>query len=224
MNETLQKDKNIPQERAQRVRTLREALRYSRQKFCDTYAKFGVTPSTLQSWEAVRWNGLTEKGAKKLVAIFREEGLRVTVEWLMYGIGEDPLGTAVKVGVAKDLAKVSQREIITQELRLFHQLNPEAVDAVISDDALAPCLLPGDHVAGQRYFDEEIDKAIGYPCIVQTMAGAILVRQLGKGQEKGCYSLLSTNPETTVTPAQQDNVKLFSAAPVLWIRKPALQF
>lgn len=211
-----EKDKKIGLERGQRVRGLREALRYSRQKFCDTYQ---INPSTLHSWEAVRWNGLSERGARQLVEAFRREEIDVSIEWLMYGIGENPLNSAIQARLAKSLAPVTREENIAQELKLFHQLNPDAVDAVVSDDGLAPCLIKGDRVAGQRYFDNKIEQAIGYNCIVQTLSGQVLVRQLKAGSDIELYSLMCTNPVTTVTEPYIEDVKLFSAAPILWIRK-----
>lgn len=218
--------------RAQRIRSLRDALRYSREEFCAKYAKHGLTASALQSWEAIRWNGLTENGAQKLVACFREEGLDVTVEWLMFGIGADPFEQAVKKGLASVLPKnyfnrveepatqyASEKETITQELKLFHQLNPGCVDAIITDDGLAPWLAPGDHVAGHRYFDNAMERGINHSCIIQTLDGKTLIRILKAGHDIGFYNLICTNPDTTVVETKVKDIKLFSVAPIIWIRK-----
>lgn len=218
----IKRSENVAQDRAQRVRGLRDALRYSRQKFCDKYAKYGVTPSTLQSWEMVRWNGLTERGAEILATVFREEGLNVTVEWLLFGVGESPLKMASQLKIAHSVAKVWGDETIAQELRFFHQLNQEAVDAVVVDDGFAPWLAPGDRVAGKRFFAEDMEKALGHPCIVQTIAGGVLIRLLKDGSDADGYTLTCANTDTTVAEPVLKNVKLFSAAPILWIRKPGL--
>lgn len=237
----------VAKARARRVRSLREALRYSRDKFCKKHAaKHGVTYAALQSWEAIRWNGLTEGGARKLAACFQDEGLTVTVEWLMFGIGSDPIEEAVKKGISKILPEkindikektlsptashqqknlephnnTLEKENIVQELTLFHQLNPGSVDAVVIDDGLSPYLQIGDHVAGKRYFDNEMEKGIGRLCIVQTLSGNVLIRLLKPGSDVDRYTLLCTNPETTAKEHTIEDVKLFSTAPILWVRKP----
>jgi transcriptional regulator with XRE-family HTH domain len=209
---------DIPNERAQRLRSLRKALRYSRQKFCDKYEKYGITPGALQTWEDVRWNGLTEKGAKKLISVFKEEGLTITLEWLMYGVGENPIENITFFDRQQKKNTFSEEEKIACELKLFHELNPGAIDMVIVDDGLAPFLLPGDHVAGKRYFDKDITKAVGQICIIQTLYGNVIVRQLENGQDVGHYILKCTNTAAHVEHTTTQ-VKLFSAAPLLWVRK-----
>lgn len=250
MGKTKQKSKKETSEhakaRAQRIRGLRDALRYSREEFGEKHAKHGVTAAAIQSWEAIRWRGLTEDGAHRLAACFQDEGLNVTVEWLMYGIGEDPLEQAIKKGMAKLLpksynhrleeptpqytalstqpatpepAKLTEEEIIAQELKLFHQLNPGCTDAIVTDDGLAPWLAAGDHVAGQRYFDNDMERGINHPCIIQLLNGNTLIRLLKPGHDIGYYDLLCTNSNTTVNEPKLENIKLFSVAPIILIRK-----
>lgn len=209
-------------DRAERIKRLRRNLRYSRQKFSDKYKKLGITASALQSWEDIRWNGLTEKGAHLLAQAFQEEGLQVTVQWLLFGIGEDPLGNIafpLDMPLLHTLIKPSEKNNIAKELRLFHQHITEGIDTVITDDGLAPWLAPGDYVAGKRYFDNDIEKAIGSPCIVQTLAGETLVRMLTSGSDLELYTLACSNPVSTNTQRIIEDIRLFSAAPILWIRK-----
>lgn len=208
-------------QRAIRLRRIRENLRLSRNELCQKYKHFGITTSTLQSWEDVRWKGLTEKGAQKLVKAFKEEGLDVTVEWLMFGIGENPLENDEFIAphFLNTNNKPSEDSIIAQELSLFHKLNPDSVDTIITDDAMAPWLKSGDHVAGKRYFENNMEIAIGSLCILQTASGTILVRMLHSGSDIGLYTLSCLNPNTAVKEPIIKDVKLFSAAPIIWIRK-----
>lgn len=207
-----------PEARGQRLRAIRDALRLSRRALED---KYGISAPTLQNWEEARNNGLTEKGAKRILKAFLAEGVTCSLEWLFYGIGEEPRFPDVAVKIFAQKNVLSEETIIAQELRLFHQLNPEAVDTVIADDGLAPALLPGDRVAGKRYFDKDMEKAIGQICIVQTMAGKVLVRLIKSGKDVELYNLECTNPQTVVVQPLLADIQLFSAAPVLWIRKPS---
>jgi hypothetical protein len=212
----------IAKERADRVKRLRGALRLSRPKFCKKYANYGITTSALQGWEDVRWYGLTENGANMLAQAFQDEGLNVTVEWLMYGIGESPISDSFPFPQPKGAAKLSEKGFVANELQIFHQHVPHAVDTIIMDDGLSPWLMPGDYVAGARYFDKDIAKAVGQISIVQTLSGNLLVRMVQSGKDADCYTLTCTNPHTTVKQSTLKNEKLFSAAPILWIRKLTL--
>ncbi len=235
------RNEELAQGRAKRARGVREFLRYSRRKLCE---KYDMKASTLQSWEKVRWNGLSEGGAINLARAYQAEGLNVTVEWLLFGIGEDPLKDAYTKRIAKvapalapefetiavavkapknaEREKIPEDETVAQELRYFHQLHPTSVDALIVDDGLAPWLVPGDRVAGKRLFEEDIEKAVDHICIVQTLTGKVLIRQVKRSHEADRYTLICTNPNTTVSERILDNIKLFSVAPVLWIRKAEL--
>jgi hypothetical protein len=203
-------------ERADRVRKLRKKLKLSRADF----KKYGISIATLQGWEDTRFGNLTHKGAKRLVEAYQHEDTEVTVEWLMYGGGLDPLLSRVAESGAVYKVQLTEQAIIAQELRLFYQNNSNAIDIIISDDAMLPFLSPGDHVAGKRFFDRDIEHAIGISNIIQTLSGVMSVRILERGSAPDLYNLTGTHPDTAV----EHDVKLFSAAPILWIRKPSLRF
>jgi hypothetical protein len=219
-----------PKARAKRIREIRDALRLSRPKFAEklnevlsarkVLAKSLIPQGTLQNWEEARFGGLSQKGAKLLVKGLYLLGTECTVEWLMYGTGNPPL-----IIFSNGLQQPKEEKIITQELKLFYQLNPNAIDVIIADDSMLPRFLPGDHVAGRRYFEEDIDIAIGEPCIIHTHENSsILVRILQPGNIEGLYTLSCTNPSNYVERSILENVKLFSAAPILWIRRKGVVF
>lgn len=204
-----------PEARGIRVRHIRQTiLRYTRRKFSERYA---IPAPTLQNWETGKYGGLTEKGALKLVEAFQTDGVPCSVEWLLYGIGVQPAGAANLL--AHSALSVSQA--VTQELGLFRKLHPNAVDAIVADDSMAPCLHSGDLVAGERYFGEELSKAVGEHCIIQLAAGEVLIRNLQLGKQPGQYTLNGTNPKTKIKNQILPEDSLFSAAPIVWIRRMA---
>src|ERR1700733_1323489 len=78
-----------PQARAERLQYLRKALRLTRialTELCDD----AFSAHTLAGWERVTHGGLSLKGAQQLVIGFKKEGIAVSVEWLLFGIGEAP--------------------------------------------------------------------------------------------------------------------------------------
>ena len=219
MKKVDKKMENEIKERGHRIRLIRNAIRYSTRKF---EANHGVNASTIKNWESGRGGGLTADGALKLIDAFRKEGIDCTLEWLLYGKGVDPISSRQnKVNLESSIytaEAATPESAIVQELRLFHQLNPGAIDTIVSDDAMLPLLTPGDYVAGIRCFDDEISELVGLYCIVQLQAGPVVVRQLMPGVSADQYRLLANNPNNNDY-ADQD-IKLFSAAKILWIRKP----
>jgi transcriptional regulator with XRE-family HTH domain len=206
--------------RGERAKRLRAQLRLSRP---DCVRKFNIPIGSLQSWEEARYGGLTMKGAKRLIEAYAQEGLICSLEWLFDGTGPTPRFSHKEIFLNPDenksplAATISLNGNIQQELILFHKHNSNAIDTLIPDNALAPYLQKGDLVAGVRYFAEDIDKGIGTLCIVQTAAGEILVGYLYPDETHTTYSLFNCSKEDEKP--VKENLKLFSAAPVLWIRR-----
>lgn len=222
-------DKSLEQlgeERAKRVYYLRKSvLKLSRAKFAE---KHKIPSGSLQNWEDVRYGGLTEHGARKLIKAFKAEGIDCDINWLLYGRGDEPviqtLGGNLTLPDSSNYSlteKNTPDEIaLAEELKTFYRFHQNAVDTIIADDGLAPFFQAGYHVAGEKLFHQDIARAIGMACIIQTQDGKLLVRQLEKAEQAGCYNLSCTNPKSRLT--NLENIKLFSAAPIIWIRKPRI--
>lgn len=211
------------EERGKRVRYVREQLiRLSRKKFCDRHTDSEISHSSIQNWEDGRFGGLTEKGAKKLIEAFNQDGIiDCTVEWLMFGIGQTPQDPR---DLNRYLHKSPQfteqeKQVIEQELTLYHQLNPNSLDVIVTDSGLSPAFLPGDHVAGILLTGEEIKSAIGKLCIIQTQLGQIITRRLEYGTKPNFYNLVCTNAYANVMLSSND-VAVRSVAPIVWMRRP----
>lgn len=215
---TNSQERTSPQQRGQRIRALREALRLSRNAIGQ---KHQIAKGTIQNWEDARYGGLSEKGARKLVEAFCAEGINCSLEWLFYGIGEDPLIPNIATGQLVNATLLSERECIVQELQHFHKHNSDAVDFIIPDDAMAPVFLKGDLVAGKRYFNQDIEKMLGQNCIIQTTTGKLQVRTINKASTENKYQLTTFNqasPQHEILSLEQ----IFSLAPVLWLRRENL--
>lgn len=203
-------------ERAKRIRHIREnILKLSREKFCQKHSD--ISPYTLQNWEDLRYGGLTDKSVSLLVAAFQAEGIDCDSNWILYGQGDDPVLRSWLGSPAQ-----SDTDLLAEELKVFHQLHKHAVDAIIGDDGLAPCFMPGYRVAGKKLFNQHINKALGLPCIVQTQDGQILTRLVKASTMPEHYILACTNPKTTASDQVLDNIKLLYAAPIIWCRRPSV--
>ena len=74
------------QERANRLRFLRKMAHLSMKEFAQ-HCNLGLT--TINYWEQ-GYSSVTERGAKKVCAAMREEGIECSAIWLMTGYGEQP--------------------------------------------------------------------------------------------------------------------------------------
>ncbi len=203
--------------RGRRLRAVRDALKLSRQKFQHLY---GIPMGTLQTWEEGRFNGLREKSAERVVRVLKKDEVVLSVEWLMFGTGDWPKLPGNKKIDIKSLqpqSTFSETLLIQRELAYFHELNSNCVDFMVADESMAPFLSTGDLVAGPRLMGDDIQNATGKICIVQIPQQDQKVRLLQPSHEPGKFALNTLNFESDNTDAMP--VEIFSAAPVIWIRR-----
>ena len=217
--------KSSPEARGKRLRVLRMMTSLSRK---EVYQEFDLNSTTQQSWEDAKAGGLTEKGAKRAVKVFRKAGVRCSVNWLLYGIGEPP--QLISYGITGDnQAKVAEEEesasavdenkAIIKELLTFRECNHDAVDIVLNDDGMAPHYHVGDYVGGRRCYGEDIQRLIGQDCIVETANNDVLLRRIRAGNKPDTYTLICTHPDSTVKDIVLYDQTLLCAAPVIWHRR-----
>lgn len=219
--DTAEKQLNLAQQRGERLKRLRGLLRLSRKSLSELY---DIPAGTIQNWEDARHGGLTEKGAQRFIEVLKAEKVDCKLEWLLFGIGNPPdqltasrdKRVSQKVEINREAKELDN---IAKELTLFYEHNTNAVDFFIPDNAMDPQFLLGDHVAGKRYFNEDIVKLIGHACITQTQTGLIIVRTLLLGSKPGQYDLIAVNKQAKQEDLDLYDVRIFSAAPILWIRR-----
>jgi transcriptional regulator with XRE-family HTH domain len=188
--------------------------------------KFNISSNTLQGWEQGK-NPLSEKGARRVVEALKQQGLLCTVEWLMKGSGMPPRPyEMVHAGIQEPLLhdqtvaelNLKEEESIYQESQLFKQQNPNSIIINIVDDAMEPYFRIGDYIGGIQVPNEDIANFIGNVCILELENNVILARLLQAGTEPGRFTAAATNPLTAAAPLNLYNVKVISAAPVVWQR------
>jgi transcriptional regulator with XRE-family HTH domain len=185
--------------------------------------KYGISASTIQSWEAAKAGGLTERGVTRVIPILRQEGIFCTNDWLLYGVGNAPQPTNVHAQRPQEamhsLPDLPEDKVIVQELLAFRDLNANVVDLIVTDDGMSPHYHPTDYIGGKRRNGEDIAELIGSDCIVETSNNEIFLRRLRPGSRTGVYTLTCTNPDTTVLIPTLYDQQLMSAAPVIWHRR-----
>ena len=221
--------KSSAQSRGKRLKSLRMLADLSRKALEKQYQ---ISASTIQSWEDGKAGGLTEKGALRVTAALRNEGVQCSTEWLLYGAGMGPqltdkdylrLGESLSEYEIKTPTRSEDDAAIMQELLIFRIHNQNTIDMIVIDDTMAPHYNIGDYVGGEYRTQQEIDTLINQDCIIETINGEIMLRRLKKGAKEETYSLHGLNPYTSQHYPTIYDVKLISAAPVIWHRRKDIQ-
>ena len=211
-----------PQSRASRCLLLRDMMGLSREA---VRLRYGIARGTLQNWESARFGGLTQKGAKIIITASRAEGIDVSMQWLLYGIGTEPRFVSAAdtdISGSKNIVVTDQEmQNVSKMLNTFRAHHPDCIDMFVQDDAMSPLFNPGEYVAGNRKYLSDIESAVGLQCIVQTQDSGNLLRYLKLGDEINLYHLISLNHDSAVSQATLYNIPIISAAPVVWRYKVA---
>ena len=212
-------DTTIHQHRCERVRQVRELTGLRRRSFA---LKHGIPNSSLQNWEDLKANGLTERGARRFVKALESEGIFCSIEWLLYGIGAGPQQGNAQTSLNQNadhpqlISHTAQQANIEKEIALFHQHNvDQTIDYTVSDDAMSPTFVPGDRVAGRVHSHDQLHRLDGLDCIVQTASGEQLLRRL-KSAGQNRFHLHCINPNAK---APTEVTVVTSAAPVVLVRR-----
>lgn len=210
---------NLPQQRGVRLRMLRKMSGLTIHKLAKKYA---VGSSTIKYWECGRGEGLSVKGAEKMIMAVRQEGVYATIAWLMHGIGDNPRIVDMRQSTTtRQITTMSIKEeeaAITNETNLFKK-NANAITLTITDDGMNPIYSIGDIVGGNCLTGLDINKALGKNCIVETEDKKLLCRKLMLKGNSDFFVLCSLNPRTTANPTNLWDVKIRSAAPISRIWK-----
>lgn len=214
--------RSSPEARANRLRRLRNIANLKREELSKGA---DITLSSLKRWELGYYGGLPLDGAKNIIEYINKIGVVCSLEWLLHDSGASPIidpnyqilnneGKSSPYSNKKNqLPAQKDEQFIIGEILLFRKNYVNTVDLKIKDDGLSPKYKIGDFVAGIKVND--IDSLLNQDCIIQTVTGLVLLRNLRKGQAKDCYNLICTNEQTTVTTPILYNVKIEIAAPVL---------
>lgn len=209
-----------------RLRLIRRELNLSREEI---EKRFGLSAETLKAWENGKV-GLTEKGMKRCVALFRDLGILVTREWLMNGEGLDPrLGRGIEdlfrnpeASLQEDGPLPDDLELLLREVEFFKHSSPNATVMLVTGEEMLPKFAPGDYVGGRLKTAEYFEQAIGKDCIVITKAGDKYLRRVARNAPNEPYQLVCHNPlwGRTQHPVLVLNAdEIDKVAPVVWHRR-----
>lgn len=202
---------------AQRLKYIRALLRLTRAYL---HKHYGLPEVTLKSWE----NGtakLTPTGAQRCVEIYRNEGLILSEDWILEGVGLDPKSTITVSDYfstpSNTIISVEDDEVaMLRDANAFKESHSNAVVMLVPNDAMLPLFSPGDYVGGKLRTGRAITDAIDKVCIVYLKSGEKLVRRVL--QQGVHYNLTTLNPMARGVEPILANVEIESVAPIIWHR------
>ena len=210
----------------ERGRRLRLVRKMSGLTLDELSLKYNLGISTIKYWECAKNQGLSSKGARKVIIAMQNEGVQCSYMWLMHGIGLPPQFINVRCnnniptfGMA-DHSVYEEEKAIENEIALFCDKIDSAIALTIFDDGMEPFYSINDGVGGKRLYGMDINKVIGKDCIVETAEHQLLCRRVAQGNDPDNFNLYCINPSTMTNPPHLYGIKLLSAAPVsrIWRR------
>lgn len=216
--------KSSAKERGKRLRLVRKMSSLTLDELAKKH-RFGV--STIKYWECAKNQGLSSKGAKKIIIAMQSHGVQCSYMWLMHGIGLPPqfidvhTHSSIKQASYIVQATYEEEKSIAHEISLFCEKISDAITLTVFDDGMEPVYSIGDSIGGKRLYSEDLAKSIGQDCIVETVEHQLLCRRVAQGSDgSDGYNLYCINPYTTANPPHIYGVKLLSAAPIsrVWKR------
>ncbi len=219
----IEKTLTTPGERLRRARVL--AGLATRREF---EKKHHISANTLQGWEQGK-NPLSQKGARRVIEAFNREGLICTTEWLLHGIGMPPRPyEMLRVGINEkktdidiENLNIKEEKAIYNETQVFKNQYPGAIVIAITDDSMMPYFHIGEYVGGVQVSNDKLDTYINEFCILELENNLILARMLQRGthQQGNLYTASCMNPASKASPLNLIDVKVVSAAPIIWHRR-----
>jgi transcriptional regulator with XRE-family HTH domain len=135
--------------------------------------KTGFGASTINHWESNK-DTLSERGAKRLLEVFRENGIECSAAWLLHGAGDPPQFLTVSLSKETRVINVNLENIIRQAIDYFHYAIENSITTSLNTDALYPVFRKGFKVGGQKIFNS-FEKYTKLPAIISTQNEEIKV-------------------------------------------------
>lgn len=212
---------STPKARGQRLRFLRKMSGLTLQKLAE---KYDIGMSTIKYWECAVNEGLSNKGAKKIIHAMQKEGIQCSFMWLMHGVGTLPHILDIRCAgntpeVITNESVLEEELSIANEIQFFCNKIVDSITLAVFDDGMDPHYSIGDNVGGKRLYGEHINKALGKHCIVETEDNQVFCRKIAPGSKPDRFNVYCVNPNTTVNPPNLYDVKLSSVAPIARVWK-----
>ena len=199
--------------RAERVSFARQLSGLERKEF---HAKHNIPVNTLRSWESpsIDRNGITTKGAKRLSECLYNEGIICSVEWLLYGTGNQPKVISI---LDTDSGYCSDEESIIKEANFFKKLNKNSLVQTITDNYMLPFYAKNDLVGGISVDSNTSLPKPGYNYIL-TLHDSTIIRKVFFDCDTGETIAISTNPQKPASKVIKPE-QISGFAEIIWHRR-----
>ncbi|BBH54378.1 hypothetical protein [Fluviispira sanaruensis] len=204
----------------ERIKWSRKILGLNREYLCE---KYDVSINTFGSWERSE-KKISDQAVNTCLNILKQEGLKITKEWLLTGIGSNPnIDYAQKMFEKESFIEIEQAispsEAINIEKKFFLKNNENSVLIRNIGNEMSPYYEPDEWIGGIKKDRNKIELLNGLDCIVQIFGKKNPIFKRLIFTDNNEINLHILNPFTDIKPPIIFNVKLVWAAPVIWRRK-----
>ena len=191
-------------------------------------SKYNIGTSTIHQWQQGRLNGISQKGAYKIVQAIRHEGIACHTSWLLDGSGQQPQYSDVRSYTQHTEFKplsTHQKDLdkIYGECDTFLNQYQHAAVFKINNDSMEPYYKKGSFVGG-IWEKPNSQKIIGKFCIIKLVSEKVIVRHVTTAQQQNKFHLSITNINSANSQTILQNTAIISAAPIVrcWIPQVVL--
>lgn len=206
---------------AERLKYLRQLLGLTRAYLQENHQ---LPEITLKSWESGKIK-LSKSSVDRCVDIYKKEGLIVSADWVLEGIGLDPV---IQSSLSDYFLTSSEHEsqediyqdeetLMMRDANVFKENYSNAVVMLVSSDEMEPYYKAGDYVGGRIREKNDIETALNKNCIVFLSTGEKFFRRLIRNASGG-YNLVCLNPNPLTSEPVLFNIDIEKVAPIIWHR------
>ena len=209
-----------PKGRGSRLKILRQMAGLSTAALAK---EIGFSRASISYWENATGNGLTHKGAEKVIKLLNDKypAINCNVAWLLLGLGDVPRWPIMKKRAEENillpkplkLDTVIDTEKMFKEIKFFTESFPNSVVHQINHHCMEPLYRMGDWVGGCW---EHLDtRLLGKSCIVEIdEEQEIRIIKEGSSAEQFNLTHMSYSANTD-DPFEVRDFSLKKAAPII---------
>lgn len=205
----------IKQQRAKRIRELREKSGLKRREFSK---KYNIPETTLKYWESGLCENIRLNSLELLINALANEGIPCTVEWIMHGNEKLSIANPLKQKLMfEDLHAITKNEIA-----FLYNLYPDGIHITATDNAMAPLIVKNDIVFGVVENLAKLDESDETNFIITTKNNESYIRQIKQTSMPALYALCHINEKFNgaVNLINRKDIKALYS--ILWIKKAAI--
>ena len=197
-----------------RLKMARELTHINRTVFCQRHK---ISINSMNAWETDQIR-FSDAKASMLCQTLSQEGVHITLSWLLTGIGDDPQYKNTSV-FHKQGGHSAEDDHIWLEISRLKQHYGHCIVYTVNDDSCMPFYKPGDVVAGVAHEKPTIIDLYHQFCIIELINSAKVIRRIDGWHEDNLWQVSCINKDSQLSNQNNTELELKSIVPIIWFRR-----